>query len=560
MSTFHKCSIFMLCLGLALAVRTTTRSSPMSCEYYNETACKNSRYSVGCNGTEDCKSLSPDKGNQCYILWQKGPEGFNIKLKGCWVGNRHDCTAGSTCTETQKDPNIKLLFCCCEGDMCNNNMIRTDPPEVLTSEATVSFSTSVPLSVPGNHVLNTFLYTLVPLLGITLVLIVAYWVYRHHKMAYFNEVPTIDPSPLPPPSPPLGLKPVQLLEVKAQGRFGAVWKAQMLNEFVAVKIHPPQDKNSWQVEKEIFQLPQMKHDNILSFIAAEKRGDTFQLEYWLITAYHEKGSLSDYLKANVVSWSEVLSITDSISRGLMHLHEELPPTRLEAYKPSIAHRDFKSKNVLLKNNMIACIADFGLALVFLAGQSPGDTHGQVGTRRYMAPEVLEGAISFNRDAFLRIDMYACGLVLWELLSRCSAQDGPIGEYMLPFEEEVGQHPTLEDMQETVVQKKARPKFKNMWKKHPGMAALCSTIEECWDHDAEARLSASCVQERITLLYKSVALDMGSEFLTTTDLKNPTTTSEKLPALACSQLVPYSKEPSLLPPIDPVVPFSNNKVM
>ena len=35
----------------------------------------------------------------------------------------------------------------------------------------------------------------------------------------------------------------------------------------------------------------------------------------------------------------------------------------------------------------------------------------------MAPEVLEGAINFSRDAFLRIDMYACGLVLWELASR-----------------------------------------------------------------------------------------------------------------------------------------------
>lgn len=46
---------------------------------------------------------------------------------------------------------------------------------------------------------------------------------------------------------------------------------------------------------------------------------------------------------------------------------------------------------------------------------------QVGTRRYMAPEVLEGAINFQRDAFLRIDMYACGLVLWEMLSRCSSK-------------------------------------------------------------------------------------------------------------------------------------------
>lgn len=41
----------------------------------------------------------------------------------------------------------------------------------------------------------------------------------------------------------------------------------------------------------------------------------------------------------------------------------------------------------------------------------------------MAPEVLEGAINFQRDAFLRIDMYAMGLVLWELVSRCRAADG-----------------------------------------------------------------------------------------------------------------------------------------
>lgn len=72
---------------------------------------------------------------------------------------------------------------------------------------------------------------------------------------------------------------------------------------------------------------------------------------------------------------------------------------------------------------------------YLLGKSCGDTHGQVGTRRYMAPEVLEGAINFNRDAFLRIDVYACGLVLWEMVSRCDTV-GTVGEYLLPFEAEV----------------------------------------------------------------------------------------------------------------------------
>lgn len=48
-----------------------------------------------------------------------------------------------------------------------------------------------------------------------------------------------DPGPSP-PSPVLGHKPLQLMEVKARGRFGCVWKAQLLNEYVAVKIFPIQ--------------------------------------------------------------------------------------------------------------------------------------------------------------------------------------------------------------------------------------------------------------------------------------------------------------------------------
>lgn len=63
-------------------------------------------------------------------------------------------------------------------------------------------------------------------------------------------------------------------------------------------------------------------------------------------------------------------------RGLAHLHEEIPSPRSEFYKPSIVHRDFKSNNVLLKNDLSACIADFGLALVFRS-QTCGTTHSQV---------------------------------------------------------------------------------------------------------------------------------------------------------------------------------------
>lgn len=83
----------------------------------------------------------------------------------------------------------------------------------------------------------------------------------------------------------------------------------------------------------------------------------------------------------------------------------------------------------------------------------------------MAPEILEGAINFTRDAFLRIDVYACGLVLWELVSRCTVHGGPVEEYRLPFEAELGSHPTLEEMQENVVTKKLRPRIYDHWRNH-----------------------------------------------------------------------------------------------
>lgn len=53
------------------------------------------------------------------------------------------------------------------------------------------------------------------------------------------QVPTVDPHPVP-PSPNIGLRPIQLQEVKAKGRFGAVWKAQWKTDTVAVKVFPIQ--------------------------------------------------------------------------------------------------------------------------------------------------------------------------------------------------------------------------------------------------------------------------------------------------------------------------------
>ncbi|XP_034417334.1 activin receptor type-2A [Cyclopterus lumpus] len=491
-------SVFLVsCSSGSILGRSDTRKcihynyNPSSSSSSSSSPSSSSSSSVGVesrgniSGVVSC-SGDKDKRLHCFATWKNVSGVVQVVKQDCWLDDTN-CYDKSECVERKDAPEV--FFCCCEGSLCNEKFFYSpdgNQPQISTTNEPVP---------PKTPVLTSLMYSLVPIMALTAIVLFSFWMYRHHKLAYPPVlVPTQDPGPLP-PSPLLGQKPLQLLEVKARGRFGCVWKAQLLGDYVAVKIFPIQDKQSWQNEFEIFSLNGMRHENLLQFIGGEKRGSHLDMELWLITAYHEKGSLTDYLKANVLSWSDLCVIAQSMSRGLAYLHEDVPGHK-DGHKPAIAHRDFKSKNVLLKSNLTACIADFGLALRFEAGKSPGDTHGQVGTRRYMAPEVLEGAINFQRDAFLRIDMYAVGLVLWELASRCKAADGPLDEYMLPFEEEVGQHPSLEDMQEVVVHKKLRPTLRECWQKHTGLAVLCETIEECWDHEAEARLSAGCVQERI----------------------------------------------------------------
>lgn len=462
------------------------------CEHYNRTQCPGDnplsplckKKTISCDEWDD-----PGKINQCYVVWSNWTGTAEVLFKGClWDYKNCNDECVSSRAANSLTEKMHHLFCCCVHNNCNQNF-SWQPREEVPS------TTPVPPQEPD--MVQPVAWTLGTLILVVVTVTVLFYLYRRRKMANFMAIPRVESAALVPPSPPMGLRPIQLREIKARGRFGAVWKANLHNDIIAVKIFPVQDRQSWIVEVDVYSLPQLSHENILQFIGAEKRGENLQAEFWLITAYHERGSLCDYLKANLVTWAELCKIGESMARGLMHIHEEQPASRCEALKPAIAHRDFKSKNVLLKNDLTACIADFGLALVFHPGQPTGDTHGQVGTRRYMAPEVLEGAINFQRDAFLRIDMYACGLVLWELLSRCSSMDGPIPEYHLPFEEEVGQHPTLDDMQECVVTQKARPAIQDSWRKNAAVMGLIDTMEECWDHDAEARLSASCVVERLT---------------------------------------------------------------
>lgn len=95
-------------------------------------------------------------------------------------------------------------------------------------------------------------------------------------------------------------------------------------------------------------------------MASDMTSRNSSTQLWLITHYHENGSLYDYLQRVAVETSEGLAMAASIACGLVHLHTEIFGTE---GKPAIAHRDLKSKNILVTKELRCCIADLGESIL-----------------------------------------------------------------------------------------------------------------------------------------------------------------------------------------------------
>ncbi|TMS06193.1 Bone morphogenetic protein receptor type-2 [Larimichthys crocea] len=225
----------------------------------------------------------------------------------------------------------------------------------------------------------------------------------------------------------------------------------------------------------------------------------------ILMEFYPHGCLSRYLSVYTVDWSTCCRMTHGVTRGLAFLHTEL--YRGDQYKPAVAHRDVTSRNVLVRSDLSCVLADFGLSMRLTGNQPccPGDDDtmaiSEVGTVRYMAPEVLGGALNLRdcESALKQVDVYALGLLYWESFRRCSHlfPDEAVPEYQLAFQAELGNHPSFEEMQILVAREKFRPRFPEAWKENSlVLRSLKETMEDCWDQDAEARLTAQCAEERL----------------------------------------------------------------
>ncbi|KAG5680347.1 hypothetical protein PVAND_009857 [Polypedilum vanderplanki] len=304
---------------------------------------------------------------------------------------------------------------------------------------------------------------------------------------------------------------IQLEKIIGNGRFGQVWVGRWRGEKVAVKIFSSREECSWTREAEIYQTSMLRHDNILGFIAADNKDNGTWTQLWLVTDYHEKGSLFDYLNTHTVSPKEMVLMALTIATGLAHLHMDIVGTfvckshcrecKECTGKPGIAHRDLKSKNILVKANGSCAIGDLGLAVRHNAKTDTIDipsTH-RVGTKRYMAPEVLDDTINIHHfDSFKRADIYAYGLILWEIARRCNINN-MYEDYQLPFFDVVQPDPSIEEMKKVVCTDNQRPVIPNKWQSSDLLLGMSKIMKDCWYQNPAARLTALRIKKTLSTL-------------------------------------------------------------
>ncbi|GMJ03136.1 hypothetical protein like AT3G53840 [Hibiscus trionum] len=194
------------------------------------------------------------------------------------------------------------------------------------------------------------------------------------------------------------------------GGFGEVFKG-VLDDRTSIAVKRAKLGNANGIEQiinEVRILCQVNHRNLVKIL-----GCCVELEQpLLIYEYIPNGTLFDHLhktsKNVTLSWHGRLRIAYQTAQGLAYLHSSVAPP--------IYHRDVKSSNILLDENLDAKVSDFGISRLGFCDVSHVTTCAQ-GTLGYLDPEYY-----LNFQLTEKSDVYSFGVVLLELLTSKKAID------------------------------------------------------------------------------------------------------------------------------------------
>ncbi|KAM3205084.1 leucine-rich repeat receptor protein kinase HPCA1 [Capsicum annuum] len=188
------------------------------------------------------------------------------------------------------------------------------------------------------------------------------------------------------------------------GGYGKVYRGTLANgQVIAIKrAQHGSMQGGLEFKTEIELLSRVHHKNLVGLV-----GFCFeQGEQVLVYEYMPNGSLRENLsgKTNIyLDWKRRLRVALGSARGLAYLHE--------LANPPIIHRDVKSTNILLDQNLTAKVADFGLSKL-VSDSSKGHVSTQVkGTLGYLDPEYY-----MTQQLTEKSDVYSFGVVMLELIT------------------------------------------------------------------------------------------------------------------------------------------------
>ncbi len=196
----------------------------------------------------------------------------------------------------------------------------------------------------------------------------------------------------------------EILDKLGEGGMGVVYLAQdiKLERKVAIKFLPrhisadPEEKGRLTVEAKA--AASLNHPNISTIYSIEEVDD----DIFIVMEYIEGKELKRLIRtgsASSIPVNDAISYSKQIVEGLAAAH-----------KKGIIHRDIKSSNIMITDDGIVKIMDFGLAKVKGSAQltNVGST---VGTTAYMSPEQASG-----KEVDYRADIWSFGVVLYEMLT------------------------------------------------------------------------------------------------------------------------------------------------
>ncbi|XP_071990725.1 anti-Muellerian hormone type-2 receptor isoform X2 [Engystomops pustulosus] len=506
---------FIIHLSLFLASLRDVHLKGISCAIF-----ENGSYSVGLpmaqlgNITEPGKIHCSDS-NCCMGMWSISNGEIQLVVLGCYPS--HAICRSETCDPVYRQGRY---HCLCSTDMCNTN-VTFSAEHITKSElercapwnASCDWMKATREQPCNSNSFRSYVAVFVAIVAIFLLLIILVFIKviksRHCMLVrgealLENQELHLQAMRRPPTQPVEGL--ILHQAIREDSLSANLWLGAMYGNYVIVKSFPPPMKERYSQEWRILNLlTPLQHENIVCLLAAGSGTEGILKHHQLLVFQHyPEGSLKNYLTSRKTNWDTACRMAISLARGLAFLHSDR--WNGDTSKPAIAHRDLSSDNILVTADSSCVIADFGLSVVLENWQTkrkPKDSAilNMKGTLRYMSPEMLDGSLNLVswKLALTQADVYSLGLLLWEIFSRCSDlyADHQCPEFQVAFLDELGPNPTLDELRSMVVENKLRPKLPRDWNKNPQLfKTLWETLEDCWDPDNEARLSAQCAQERL----------------------------------------------------------------